>query len=84
MWLNRLTGVIIMSAYDKVGILTFDTVENTIITNRMYDERYIMGCINSDFISWYAYLFIYNKAIRTMVLIAIIWERFLSPVSLPT
>lgn len=58
--------VIIMSAYDKVGILTFDTVENTIITNRMYDERYIMGCINSDFISWYAYLFIYNKAIRTM------------------
>lgn len=58
--------VIIMSAYDKEGILTFDTVENTIITNQMYDERYIMGCMNSIFISWHAYLFIYNKAIRTM------------------
>jgi len=25
-----------------------------------------LGCINSNFISWYAYIFIYNKAIRTM------------------
>lgn len=58
--------IIIMSGYDEKGLLTFDTVENTIITDDDFDERYIIGCMNSNLISWYAYLFIYNKAIRTM------------------
>jgi len=58
--------IIIMSGYDEKGFLTFDTVENTIITDDDFDERYIIGCMNSNLISWYAYLFIYNKAIRTM------------------
>jgi len=58
--------IIIMSAYDDKGILTFDTVENTIVTESKFDEKYILGCLNSSFVSWYSYLFIYNKAIRTM------------------
>jgi len=63
---NPTDRIIIMSSYDEKGILTFDTVENTIIIDDDFDERYIIGCMNSNLISWYAYLFIYNKAIRTM------------------
>ena len=56
--------VIIMSAYDKVGILTLIRKYNYLLTGCMTKD--ILWDVSSDFISWYAYLFIYNKAIRTM------------------
>jgi len=58
--------IIIMSTFDSEGILSVDTVENTIITDPKYDPKYVLAFLNSKITSWYAYNFIFNKAIRTM------------------
>ncbi len=58
--------IIIMSAMDREGILTLDTVENTIITDDKYSLEFLLCLLNSKLISWYAYRYIFSKAIRTM------------------
>jgi len=58
--------IVIMSTLDEKGLLNVDTVENTILTNDNYDMKYVLGLLNSKLVSWFAYLFIFNKAIRTM------------------
>lgn len=58
--------IIIMSTLDKKGILTLDTVENTIITDNKFSLEFILCLLNSKLISWYAYRYIFAKAIRTM------------------
>ncbi len=58
--------IIIMSTLDERGLLSVDTVENTIITNPSYDPKYLLAFLNSRMISWYAYVFVFNKAVRTM------------------
>jgi hypothetical protein len=57
---------VIMSALDKEGLLNVDTVENTIVTDPSYDIRYLLGFLNCKLVSWFAYLFVFNKAVRTM------------------
>lgn len=57
----------IMSYLDNEGLIFgLDTVQNTIIYNEKYDYRYILAVLNSSFVSWYTYKFIYCSAIRTM------------------
>jgi len=58
--------IIIMSTLDEDGLLNVDTVENTIVTDPNYDLRYLLAFLNCKLISWYAYTFIFNKAVRTM------------------
>ena len=58
--------IIIMSAMEKHGILTLDTVENTVITDDKYSLEFLLCLLNSELISWYAYRYIFSKAIRTM------------------
>jgi adenine-specific DNA-methyltransferase len=58
--------IIIMSAIDKEGILSVDTVENTVITDNAYSLEFLLCLFNSKLISWYAYRYIFSKAIRTM------------------
>jgi len=58
--------IIIMSALDKEGLLTVDTVENTISTDKRYSLEFLLCLLNSRLISWYAYRYIFSKAIRTM------------------
>jgi len=58
--------IIIMSALDKNGLITVDTVENTIITDKSYTLEFLLCLLNSKLISWYAYRYIFSKAIRTM------------------
>jgi len=55
-----------MSALDKEGLLTVDTVENTISTDKKYSLEFLLCLLNSRLISWYAYRYIFSKAIRTM------------------
>jgi hypothetical protein len=55
-----------MSTYDKEGVLTVDTVENTIITDKVFSYPFILALLNSKLWSWFAYEFIFSKAIRTM------------------
>ena len=58
--------IILMSALDEQGLLNFDTVENTVVTNPQYDIKYLVALLNSKLAAWYAYMFVFNKAVRTM------------------
>jgi predicted type IV restriction endonuclease len=58
--------IIIMSALDKNGLITIDTVENTIITDKNCTLEFLLCLLNSKLISWYAYRYVFSKAIRTM------------------
>jgi hypothetical protein len=58
--------IIIMSALDKYGSLNVDTVENTILTDNNYSLEFLLCLLNSKLVSWYAYRYIFSKAIRTM------------------
>jgi len=64
--LSPVDHIIIMSTLDQEGLLNVDTVENTIITDSNYDPKYLLAFLNSKFVSWFAYTFIFNKAVRTM------------------
>jgi len=58
--------IILMSVLDKEGILTLDTVENTVLTDKRFSLGFITSLMNSKLFSWYAYRFVFGKAIRTM------------------
>ncbi len=55
-----------MAIYDAKGLLTLDTVMNTIITNSRFSPYYILAILNSRLAEWFYYWFVYNRAIRTM------------------
>lgn len=71
--------IMIMSSLDKTGVLTVDTVENTIIIDKDYSLEFILCLLNSKIVSWYAYRYIFSKAIRTMDLD----EYYLDKIPLP-
>lgn len=57
----------IIATLDLTGdILNLDTVNNTIITNSDYQYEYVLALLNSTFVSWYCYKFIFCSAVRTM------------------
>lgn len=58
--------IIIMSTLDKVGVLSVDTVENTVLIDKDYSLEFILCLFNAKLISWYAYRYIFSKAVRTM------------------
>ncbi len=58
--------IVIMSSLDEGGLVNVDTVENTILDDTNYDQKNILALLNSRLIGWFTYVFIYNKAIRTM------------------
>jgi len=64
--LSPVDHIIIMSTLDQEGLLNVDTVENTIVTDPDYDMEYLLAFLNSKLVSWFAYTFIFNKAVRTM------------------
>jgi len=58
--------IIIMSALDRQGLMNVDTVENTVLTDKTYSLEFLLCLLNSKLVSWYAYRYIFSKAIRTM------------------
>lgn len=55
----------IIACYDAEGI----AITNTLMafeTDKDIDLKFLLGYLNSKFVSWYAYNFIYSQAIRTM------------------
>jgi hypothetical protein len=58
--------IIITSAFDPDGNLNLDTVNNTVCHDPNYRPLFLLCLLNSKVISWFAYVFIYNQAIRTM------------------
>jgi len=64
---NPAPHIRISSTYDELGtVIGLDTVQNTVLYSDDYDYRFIVGLLNSNFINWYTYKFIYCAAIRTM------------------
>lgn len=76
---NPVPHIIIMSVLDKKGILSLDTVENTILIDNDYSVEFITCLLNSRLISWYSYRYIFAKAIRTMDLD----EYYINKIPLP-
>ncbi len=58
--------IILMSTFDDKGILTLDTIQNTVLVNTKFHYGFITALLNSKLWSWYAYRFIFSRAIRTM------------------
>ena len=56
----------ITATYDSEGVLDLDTVNNIVVEDINFNPKYILALLNSNLISFYAYHFIYSKAIRTM------------------
>ena len=53
-----------MATIDEKGLVTLDNVGNIFVDG--VAPEFIVGLLNSKLINWYAYRFIYAKAIRTM------------------
>ena len=63
---NPVERIMFASTYDEEGLTTVNTINCTYLNEQQYDLKSILLILNSELISWYAYRFIYNKAIRTM------------------
>lgn len=61
---NPVPHLKITACYDTEGII----ITNTLMSFELngIDEKFWLGYLNSTFLSWYAYNFIYARAIRTM------------------
>ena len=77
--MNPYDRIILMSTLDKTGILTLDTVQNTILTDKRYLYTFVLGLMNSKLWSWYGYNFIFSKAVRTMHFDEYYMEKFPMP-----
>ncbi len=58
--------IILMATKDDEGIITLDNVGNIFIKDKKIDSNFLVALLNSRLLSWYAYRFVYAKAIRTM------------------
>jgi type I restriction-modification system DNA methylase subunit len=56
--------IIIMATIDEKGLVALDNVGNIFLDN--IAPEFVVALLNSKLINWYAYRFIYAKAIRTM------------------
>jgi len=63
---NPIDHIVLMSVLDKHGVLTLDTVQNTILTENKYTGELVTALLNSTLWSWYGYRFIFSRAVRTM------------------
>jgi hypothetical protein len=58
--------IIMMAAIDNKGQLALDNVGCIFLKNNALNKLFLVAILNSTLMSWYAYRFIYAKAIRTM------------------
>ncbi len=56
--------IILMATIDEKGLITLDNVGNVFLDG--IAPEFVVALLNSKLINWYAYRFIYAKAIRTM------------------
>ncbi len=58
--------IIIMATIDEKRLLALDNVGCIFVKGDKIDKLFLVALLNSKLMSWYAYRFIYAKAIRTM------------------
>jgi hypothetical protein len=56
----------LIGCYDATGRPTLDTVNNLVACRDDVDLHGILGLLHSQFVNWYVYAVIYNRAVRTM------------------
>ncbi len=64
--MNPIDHIILMATIDDEGIIGLGSVGNIYLDGNELDNKFIVALLNSRLFSWYAYRFIYGKAIRTM------------------
>ena len=64
--MNPTDHIILMASMDEEGLLGLGSVGNIFIKDEKLNPYFIVALLNSKLFSWYAYRFIYGKAIRTM------------------
>ena len=64
--MNPKDHIILMATIDEEGIIGLGSVGNIYLIEQKVDKKFIIALLNSKLFSWYAYRFIYGKAIRTM------------------
>jgi type I restriction-modification system DNA methylase subunit len=64
--MNPVDHIILMAVADYDSIINLGSVGNIVLLNNEYDLKYLAGIFNSKLTAWYAYRFLYGKAIRTM------------------
>ncbi len=64
--MNPIDHIILMATIDDKGIIGLGSVGNIYLDANELDIKFIVALFNSRLFSWYAYRFIYGKAIRTM------------------
>jgi hypothetical protein len=64
--MNPIDHIILMATMDEEGILGLGSVGNIFVKNESVSPKFIIALLNSKLFSWFAYRFIYGKAIRTM------------------
>ncbi len=62
---NPIPHLKITATYDKEGIVITNTLMSFEIDSRI-NEKFFLAYLNSKFVSWYAYNFVYARAIRGM------------------
>ena len=63
---NPKPHIIITIFYDNLECLIHDTCVEIKTLVRDFDKKFIVAYLQSKFVNWFAYNFIYNRAIRTM------------------
>ena len=75
---NPFPHIKITACYDDEGIIISHTLTSFKLDENL-DPKYWLGYLNSKFVSWYAYNFIYSRAIRTMEIYNYYIEQFPLP-----
>lgn len=63
---NPTDHILFMAAMDENSLITLDNVANFFYDPKLVDPNFLLGLLNSKLMEWFAYRFVYSKAIRTM------------------
>jgi type I restriction-modification system DNA methylase subunit len=58
--------LVIIATFDDSKSINLDTVNNVILNDDGLDIKYVLGFLNSKLAEYYAFNFIFNRAVRTM------------------
>lgn len=58
--------LVIIATFDDSKSISIDTVNNVILNDEGLDSKYVLGFLNSKLAEYYAFNFIFNRAVRTM------------------
>ena len=62
---NPIPHIKVTASYDREGIIITNTLMSFVLSEKILPEFWL-AYLNSSFVSWYAYNFIYARAVRTM------------------